>query len=162
MDAALQPFLQSGWLTTVNTTNPQAPPKQSALTIIVNGNVQIPTSLDSPNPLRYIFYDAPLKELGENPIYTPALSPMASASFSSIVGARWIVPKLAKEKIVEYVVKAHARGIAVRITNPIDFPAWVRCVVILSLLLPLPPLRNLNMRLTSVGTPPGICIGKCY
>ena len=132
LDQALQPFLQQGWLTTVDTTNPQEPPRQSALTIVVTGNVQLPLFLNSPNPnpIRYMFYDAPLMDLAKNPIYTSLISPMASAPFSSIVGARWVVPKLAKQKIIEYVNIAHSRGIAVRITKPIDFPVWVRCVVI--------------------------------
>lgn len=113
----------------MDTGNPQAPPKQSALTIIATGNVEIPSFLNSPNPIRYIFYDAPLKELNGNPPFMPDLSPMASASFSSLVGSRWVVPKLAKNKILEYVGMAHSKGIAVRVTEPIDFPVWIRCVV---------------------------------
>jgi hypothetical protein len=130
LDQALQPFLEEGWLTTVNAADPGAPPKQSALTIIATGEVQISSILNSPSPTRYIFYDAPLKELDENSTFTPALSPMASASFSSTVGARWVIPKLAREKILYYVNMAHAKGIAVRITNPIDFPVWIRYVVV--------------------------------
>jgi hypothetical protein len=76
-----------------------------------------------------MFYDAPLKELDGGPMYTPALSPMASASFSSLVGLRWVVPHLARKKILQYVRMAHNQGIAVRVTEPIDFPVWIRCVV---------------------------------
>jgi len=128
LDDALQPFLEEGWLTTVDTTDPQAPPKRSALTIIVTGNVPIPSIMNTKGPLRYIFYDAPLKNLDENPMFSQAFSPMASASFSSLVGSRWVIPKLAKKKILEYVGKAHSKGIAVRVTEPIDFPVWIRCV----------------------------------
>jgi hypothetical protein len=129
LDTALQPFLQEGWLTTVNTTNRGAPAKQSALTIIVTGNIPMPSIPDPSNPIRYIFYDAPLQELEKNPMFTPAVSPMASAPFSSVVGSRWVIPRLAKERIRHYVKIAHDRGIAVRITKPIDFPTWIRCVV---------------------------------
>ena len=143
LDAALQPFLEQGWLTTVDTTNPRAPPKQSALTIVVTGNIQIPTLLNSPGPLRYIFYDAPLKDLGDDPMFNPAFSPMASATFSSLVGSRWVIPKLAKKKILEYVNNAHSKGISVRVTDPIDFPVWIRCVVVVVRvgLSPPPPLN---------------------
>jgi len=126
LDEALQPFLAEGWLTTVDATNPRAPPRQSALTIVVTGDVPVSKLLDSPGPLRYMFYDAPLQDLDSNPAFTPALSPMASAPFSSIVGSRWVIPKLAEKRIREYVKIAHARGIAVRITKPIDFPVWLR------------------------------------
>lgn len=77
-----------------------------------------------------MFYDAPLNELDGNPMYTPALSPMASATFSSLVGSRWMVPNLAKKKILRYVQTAHDKGIAVRVTEPIDFPVWIRYVVV--------------------------------
>jgi hypothetical protein len=119
---------------------------------------QISSILNIPGPTRYIFYDAPLKELDENPMFTPSLSPMASASFSSTVGSRWVIPKLARKKILQYVKMGHDRGITVRITKPIDFPVWLRCVVApLALLLPLLPLAQL----TSFETPPGTCVGKC-
>jgi len=124
LDAALQPFLQDGLLTTVDTTNPEAPPRQSALTIIATGNTPLSSVLNSSNPIRYIFYDAPLKEL--NQTFTPAISPMASTSFSSLVGSRWVVPRLAKKKILEYVNIAHEKGMTVRVTQPIDFPLWIR------------------------------------
>lgn len=130
MDAALQPFLDKGWLTTVDTTNPGSQPKQSALTIVVTGNVPLPSILNSQGTLRYIFYDAPLKGLDGNQDFDPAISPMASASFSSLVGSRWVIPKLAKQKILEYVNLAHSKGIAVRVTEPIDFPVWIRYVVL--------------------------------
>jgi len=86
--------------------------------------------MNSQGPLRYIFYDAPLKGLDGDPDFGPAISPMASASFSSLVGSRWVIPKLAKQKILEYVNMAHSKGIAVRVTEPIDFPVWIRCVVL--------------------------------
>jgi len=89
----------------------------------------MPSVLNTQGPLRYIFYDAPLKGLDEDPDLDPALSPMASASFSSLVGSRWVIPRLAKKKILEYVGMAHSKGIAVRVTEPIDFPVWIRCVV---------------------------------
>jgi len=41
-----------------------------------------------------------------------------------------MVPRLAKEKILDYVNIAHGKGIAVRVTEPIDFPVWIRCVVV--------------------------------
>ncbi|KAF9653363.1 hypothetical protein BDM02DRAFT_3087593, partial [Thelephora ganbajun] len=126
LDVALQPLLQAGWLTTVNATNPEAPLKPSALTIITTGNTRLSSILDSPNPIRYIFYDAPLMELGENSTFTPVLSPMASATFSSLVGARWVIPRLAVKRIHKYVKIAHRKGITVRVTKPIDFPAWIR------------------------------------
>ena len=116
-------------------TNPNAPPKQSALTIIATGNAPLSSVINCPGPNRYIFYDAPLKELDGNHTYNPAISPMASASFSSLVGSRWIVPRLAKERILDYVKTAHNQGIAARVTEPIDFPAWIRCVVVFSLFL---------------------------
>jgi hypothetical protein len=113
----------------VDAGDPGAQPKESALTIIATGNTQISSVLNSPGPNRYIFYDAPLKELDENPMFTPSFSPMASASFSSTVGSRWVVPKLARKKILQYVKMGHDKGITVRITKPIDFPVWLRCVV---------------------------------
>jgi len=125
IDAALQPFLEEGWLTTVNTTNPRAQPRESALTVVITGTYPIPTIPNSQNR-RYMFYDAPLKELDQNPLYTPEVSPMASATFSSIVGARWVIPRLARGRILHYVRIAHDKGIAVRITEPIDFPVWLR------------------------------------
>jgi len=128
IDAALQPFLEEGWLTTVDTTNPRAQPRESALTVVITGTYPIPTIPNSQNR-RYMFYDAPLKELDQNPLYTPEVSPMASATFSSIVGARWVIPRLARGRILHYVRIAHDKGIAVRITEPIDFPVWLRCVV---------------------------------
>lgn len=114
----------------MDTTDPDARIKQSALTIIATGNVPLPGILNPRGPTRYIFYDAPLKELGGGQNYTPAISPMASAPFSDIVGPRWVIPKLAEKKILEYVKPAHAMGIAVRLTEPIDFPVWIRCVVV--------------------------------
>jgi len=129
LDAALQPFLEKGWLTTVDTTNPGSPPRTSALTIVVTGNIPMPSVMNNQGPLRYIFYDAPLKELDGDPEFDPTVSPMASASFSSLVGSRWVIPRLAKKKILEYVNMAHSKGIAVRVTEPIDFPVWIRCVV---------------------------------
>ena len=130
LDAALQPLLARGWLTTANATNPDEPPRQSALTIVVTGNVPLPSIMNTKGPLRYIFYDAPLKELDGNPMFNPTFSPMASASFSSLVGSRWVIPKLAREKLLDYVHMAHSKGIAVRVTDPIDFPVWIRCVVL--------------------------------
>ena len=109
-------------------TNPGAPPKPSALTIIITGNTPLSSVLNCPGPNRYMFYDAPLKELDGNPVYNPALSPMASAPFSSIVGSSWVIPRLAKKKIQNYVKIAHSKGIAVRVTEPIDFPGWIRYV----------------------------------
>ena len=144
LDLALQPFLLKGWLTTVDTRNLGAPPKQSALTIIITGGASPPQSiLSSLNPIRYMFYDAPLKELDDGSVYTPAISPMASATFSSLVGSRWVIPHLAKKKILQYVNMAHEKGIAVRVTEPIDFPVWIRYVV-----APFPalPTRSLNIR----------------
>jgi len=127
LDAALQPFLQSGWLTTVDTRDPQALLNQSALTIIVTGGDSPPPSiLNPPGPIRYMFYDAPLEQLDDGPMYTPALSPMASASFSSLVGLRWVIPNLARKKIMQYVQIAHEKNIPVRVTEPIDFPVWIR------------------------------------
>jgi len=127
LDTALQPFLQAGWLTTVNTNNLEVPPSISALTIIITGGDSPPQHiLNSPNPIRYMFYDAPLKELDSNPVYTPTLSPIASATFSSLVGSSWVIPSLAKKKILRYVKMAHDKGIAVRVTEPIDFPVWMR------------------------------------
>jgi len=137
----------------VDTINPGGPPKRSALTIITTGNTPMPSTPGSSNPIRYMFYDAPLEELDENPIFTPDVSPMASASFSSLVGARWVIPRLAKERIQHYVKIAHDKKIAVRITKPIDFPTWIRCAVT--------HLPNLNVQLTSIELPPGTCIGKC-
>jgi hypothetical protein len=130
LDAALQPFLQDGWLTTVDITNPNAPPKQSALTIVITGHTPFQAILNRPGPIRYMFYDAPLMELDGNQTYNSTLSPMASAPFSAIVGSKWVIPKLAKKKIQDYVKIAHAKGIAVRVTEPIDFPVWIRCVVV--------------------------------
>jgi len=126
LTSALQPFLQQGWLTTVDTTTPGAQLKQSALTIVVTGNVLLRDVLNTAGPLRYIFYDAPLKGLDQDQDFNPSVSPMASASFSSIVGSRWVIPKLARQKILEYVNIAHSKGIAVRITELIDFPVWIR------------------------------------
>jgi len=126
LDQALQPLLNQGWLTTVDTTDPGAQPKLSALTIFVTGDVPLPCFLDSPNPKRYIFYDAPLMELDGNDMYTPALSPMASASFSDVVGSSWVIPRYAAKKIQKYVDVAHDKGITARVTNPIDFPVWIR------------------------------------
>lgn len=138
LDLALQPFLQAGWLTTVDTTNPGAQPKQSALTIIITGGNTPPSIVLNPlSPFRYMFYDAPLKQLDDGPTYNPALSPMASATFSSLVGSTWVVPSLAKKRILRYVKMAHDKGIAVRVTEPIDFPTWIRCV--------LAPVRSLNV-----------------
>ena len=153
LDAALQPFLQNGWLTTLDTTTPGSPPKRSALTIVVTGNVPMPSIMNSQGPLRYIFYDAPLKGLEGDPEFDPTISVMASASFSSLVGSRWVIPRLAKQKILEYVNMAHSKGIAVRVTEPIDFPVWIRYVVC--------PPPYLSVRLTNVGMSLGICIGKC-
>jgi len=51
---------------------------------------------------------------------------MASATFSSLVGSRWVIPNLAKKKILQYVKMAHDKGISVRVTEPIDFPVWIR------------------------------------
>jgi len=126
LDQALQPLLNEGWLTTVDTRGPDAPLKLSALTIFVTGNIPLSCILGSPNSTRYIFYDAPLMELAGNDMYTPALSPMASATFSDIVGSRWVIPRYAVEKIQEYVNIAHNKGITVRVTQPIDFPMWIR------------------------------------
>lgn len=129
LDTALQPFLQLGWLTTVDTRIPGTQIKQSALTIIITGGDTPPPSiLNPPNPIRYMFYDAPLKQLNGGPMYTPALSPMASATFSSLVGSKWVIPNLAKKKIRQYVNMAHDKGMTVRVTEPIDFPVWIRCV----------------------------------
>jgi len=126
LDRALQPFLDEGWLTTVDTTNPRASLRQSALTIIATGNVQISDILNSPNPIRYIFYDAPLMELDGNSTFIPIVSPMASAPFSSIVGSRWVIPRLAEKRILKYVRNAHENNLTARITKPIDFPVWLR------------------------------------
>lgn len=126
LDQALQPLLSRGWLTTVDTRDPRPQPKLSALTILVTGNVPLSCFLDSPNPTRHIFYDAPLKELAGNNVYTPALSPMASASFSDVVGSSWIIPRFAAKKIRDHVGNAHDKGITVRVTQPIDFPVWIR------------------------------------
>jgi hypothetical protein len=116
----------------VDTRIPGTPPKQSALTIIITGGDAPPQSiLNPPNPIRYMFYDAPLKELDDGSMYTPALSPMASATFSSLVGSRWVIPNLAKKKLLQYVKMAHDKGISVRVTEPIDFPVWIRCVLVL-------------------------------
>ena len=101
--------------------------RPSALTIVISGDIPIP-SLGASDPIRYMFFDAPLKELDKNPMFIPTLSPMASATFSSLVGSRWVIPSLAKKKIMHYVKIAHDKGIAVRVTEPIDFPMWIRYV----------------------------------
>jgi len=127
LDAALQPLLQARYLTTADTKTPGAPLRLSALTIVITGVDSVPESVLNPQgPIRYMFYDAPLKELDGNPMYTPDISPMASASFSSLVGSRWVVPRLARKKIKHHVQIAHSKGIAVRVTEPIDFPGWIR------------------------------------
>lgn len=69
-------------------------------------------------------------QLDGNNMYTPALSPMASASFSDVVGSSWVVPRFAVDKIRDYVEIAHNKGITVRVTQPIDFPVWIRCVAV--------------------------------
>ena len=144
LDVALQPFLHEGWLTTVDTTNPTASLNHSALTIIVTGDPRDPPPpriLYPLGPIRYMFYDAPLMELSEDSVYTPAISPMASVPFSSLVGSSWVIPKLAKRKILRHVKMAHDKGIAVRVTEPIDFPKWIRCVVTF---LPIIHLSNVR------------------
>lgn len=40
------------------------------------------------------------------------------------------MPRLAEKKIRQYVKIAHDKGIAVRVTKPIEFPVWIRCVAI--------------------------------
>ena len=130
LSETLQPFMQAGWLTKVVPGGPGGQLIQSALTIVITGVDGPPPGLiiDPPNSTRYMFLDAPLEELN-NPVYTPSLSPMASATFSSLVGSSWVIPKLAKKKLLRYITTAHQKGIAVRVTEPIDFPVWIRCVV---------------------------------
>lgn len=129
LSETLQPFLQAGWLTTADTRIPGEQLRQSALTIVITGVDGPPPSIvNPPGSTRYMFFDAPLQELDNNPMYAPSLSPMASATFSSLVGPSWVIPKVAKKKLLRHIKIAHQKGIAVRVTEPIDFPVWIRNV----------------------------------
>ncbi|OWZ52865.1 hypothetical protein C345_02079 [Cryptococcus neoformans A2-102-5] len=90
LEAALQPFLSKGYLTTYNTTSNTLTP--GPLTVVGTGNTPLHRVYYS--PLRYIFYDAPLLELyhpytlpasqygPETTIrWHPTISPIASAKF---------------------------------------------------------------------------------
>lgn len=90
LEAALEPFLSKGYLTTYNTTSNELIP--GPLTIVGTGNTPLHRVYYS--PLRYIFYDAPLLELyhphtlpasqygPEKTIHwNPTISPIASAKF---------------------------------------------------------------------------------
>ena len=154
---ALQPFLHQGMLTTLDTRDPGASLNQSALTIIMTGCIEPSDTFDPQSPVQYMFVDAPLQQLdgneGGGPLSPLSNTLMASATFSSLVGSRWVIPRLAKKKIVQYVELAHSKGIAVRVTEPIDFPVWLRCAV-------PPPNSGLSFWLTSTNTLPGMRTGK--
>ncbi|KAL0255276.1 hypothetical protein I308_100073 [Cryptococcus tetragattii IND107] len=90
LEAALEPFLSKGYLTTYNTTSNELIP--GPLTIVGTGNTPLHRVYYSPS--RYIFYDAPLLELyhphtlpasqygPETTIHwNPTISPIASAKF---------------------------------------------------------------------------------
>lgn len=127
----IQPLYKAGYLTTHDTSNSTSGMNWGALTIIVTGNVPVSSVItgDPNDHIRYIFFDAPLKELDDpNVNYTITLSPIAAASWSSTIGARWLVPSLARNKIQYYVEQAHSRGIQARFWETPSFPSWVRLV----------------------------------
>jgi len=125
----IQPFYKAGYLTTYNTSDPDANLVFGPVTVIVAGEVPVSKVVDRDpdDPIRYIFFDAPLDNLDDPSVnYTTTLSPIAAASWDSTIGLRWLVPSLARKKIRYYVDKAHARGIQARFSSTPSFPRWAR------------------------------------
>jgi len=125
----IQPFYKAGYLSTYNTSDPNAGLVFGPVTVIAAGNVPVSKVVDGDpdDPIRYIFFDAPLDNIDDpNVNYTTTLSPIAAAPWGSTIGLRWLIPSLARKKIKYYVDQAHARGIQARFFDTPSIPKWAR------------------------------------
>lgn len=113
---ALEPLRERDWLTTVNGSTIKPGP----VTIIGTGSS--PLSLIAPVNLRDYFFDGPLLNLEAQNI-TRAISPIASAAFSSAIGQIHGTGLNATQKktLEKHVKDAHDKGISVRYW---DLPSW--------------------------------------
>lgn len=131
--SALQPLHNSGYLTNYDRSPSNPSPTSlnySSITAIASGTTLLSSITSNTDQIRYIFFDAPLKDL-QNGEYNNTISPMASASWDSTIGSRWLVPSLARKKIREYVITAHSKSITTRFYKTPDIPRWARLVQML-------------------------------
>lgn len=116
----LAPLRARGLLTTWSSGLPS--PRRGLLTVIASGHAPLSSvqSLGhSPSTPRDLFLDAPLSAVEKDlaGIYTPALSPLASADFKRTLPAAWLLPCLGRRRVRAMVAAAHARGIQTRFWN---------------------------------------------
>ena len=137
LTAALQPFLEKGYLSTYNTNTSTW--TRSALIIIGTGNTPLHRVYHS--SLRIIFYDAPLRSLA-SPATIPAssagpattfewdntISPMASDKFPVIYHVALAMPPLNRvtRSLMTYTAEATRRGMTSRWWGAARKPGWVR------------------------------------
>lgn len=126
VNQSLSTLRSRGYLSTYNASSPStSPPTYSLLTVIGTGNTPL-SSVQALNP-RDIFFDAPLGDIASS-VYQPSLSPIASGSFSKLIGASWLPGGKGKSKINSLVQTAHAKGIMTRFWSTPSIPTWARCV----------------------------------
>jgi hypothetical protein len=116
----LAPLRERGYLTTWVSGLPA--PRQGLLTVVASGHTPLASveSLGhSSSTPRDLFLDAPLsaveKDLGA--VYTPTLSPLASADFKRTFKMAWLLPCLGRRRLRAMVAAAHSRGIQTRFWN---------------------------------------------
>ncbi|VDB86508.1 unnamed protein product [Peniophora sp. CBMAI 1063] len=114
---ALEPLRSAGYLTTASEGNVTL----SAVTVVGTGN----TPLEGVQALepRDIFFDAPLQSLNSSVNWGPALSPIASTDYETVIGWSGIgsINDTARAAIEQLVDEAHSFGIAARFW---DTPGW--------------------------------------
>ncbi|KAL9002997.1 MAG: hypothetical protein Q9188_004115, partial [Gyalolechia gomerana] len=117
--AALQPLLQANYLTTYSTTTGIIP---GPITVVATGNTKFTANILSPantDPIRSIFFDAPLPALSDpNPsaedlFYSTDNSYYASVSFSKAISRDHFMQMTDKqiEKVRKQIQAAKAKGL---------------------------------------------------
>ncbi|KZT21016.1 hypothetical protein NEOLEDRAFT_1121820 [Neolentinus lepideus HHB14362 ss-1] len=131
----LEPLRSAGYLTTMVAASPYPVFTPSVITVIGTGNTPLSSVLalgDDDGRRRDIFLDAPLLGLASGKdseaanVYTPSVSPLASANLQEVVGWSWVTPWVAKKRIRTFVDAAHKKGIQARFWNTPNFPIWFR------------------------------------
>lgn len=128
--AALQPLLQANYLTTYSPNTGIIP---GPITVVATGNTKFTANILSPantDPIRSIFFDAPLPALSDlNPsaedlLYSTDNSYYASVSFSEAISTDHFMQMTDKqvEKVRKQIQAAKAKGLVSRYWDTPDWP----------------------------------------